>query len=172
MRVDEKKAKILAKYYVDSYLFNGLSVGVFEKEKGKMVALAMSTLYNFGDERVERVPKEHTFRSLQLALENDYFKSKSIEDGTFLEFGIGAVYPEYAMHNISTEALAILEAIARFYGCSAIGGICSSLYTYKVCDLLGHVCTKKIKVSEFYNSKTISNVDLNPKHEYFYWVTK
>ena len=54
----EKEAHILAKYYFDFYLFNGFSIGVFEKESGKLIGLAMSTIHK--DKRLNRVPKEHT----------------------------------------------------------------------------------------------------------------
>ena len=170
MRVDENKAKVLAKYYVDSYFFNGLSIAVFDKRKGKIAGIAMSTFYNFGDERRDTTPKEHTFRSLQLATESEYFNSKSRGDGKFLEYVFGVTYPEYAKNNIATEATAILEDCARFHGCSEMGGICSSEYTYKLCLHLGHECKRKIRVSDFYKTKSNLNLDLN--HEYFYWVSK
>ena len=173
MRVDEKEANILAKYYVDSYLFNGLSIGVFDKESGKLICLAMSSIYNFKDKRVKKVPKEHTFRSLQLATERDYFNSKKDDDGRIFEYIFGLVYPEYGKHNIFTEVSIMSLDLARLHGCTEMGGICSSLYTYKICTKFGHVCGAKIKVSEFVDPGTGLKLftDINPKHEYFYWVS-
>ena len=173
MRVGEKEANILAKYYVDSYLFNGLSIGVFEKESGKLIGLTMNNIHNFKDERVDRVPKEHPYRSLQLATERDYFNSKKDDDGKFFDYIFGMLYPEYGKHNIFTEMQMMSQEIARLHGCTEMGGICSSLYIYKICTKFGHVCDAKIKVSEFVDPETGLKpfVDFNPKHEYFYWVS-
>ena len=92
MRVDENKAKVLAKYYVDSYFFNGLSIAVFDKHSGKMIGLQLNNIHTFSEKRTDTVPKEHTFRSLQLATERDYFKNKSSLNGKILEYGKGVVY--------------------------------------------------------------------------------
>ena len=81
MRVDENKAKILAKYYVDHYLFNGMSVGVFDERKDKLVGLRMNKIVKCGNETLDIDSKEHSFRSIKLALEKDYFKGRSTEDG-------------------------------------------------------------------------------------------
>merc|ERR1719354_780493 len=121
MRVDKNKAKVLAKYYVDSYFFNGLSIAVFDKRKGKLAGLAMSTFYNFGEKRRDTTPKEHTFRSLQLATESQYFNSKSCGDGKFLEYVFGVTYPEYAKNNIASESIDDCTWNNGFYGCSEMG---------------------------------------------------
>ena len=132
-----------------------------------MIGLQLNSIHEFGEERRNTVPKEHTFRDIQLATERDYFESKKFLSGKVLEYGVGVLYPEYAKNNIATETVAKSEDVARFHGCTEVGGICSSEYTYKLCVRLGHTCRKKVKVSEFYE-----NLDMNPDHQYFYWVSK
>jgi len=171
MRVGAEEADILAKYYVDTYFLNGLTIGVFEKTTGKLVCLAMSSLHDFKDERVDRVPKEHTFRNLQLATERDFFIKMRTTSGKIFEYVFGLVYPEWGNYRIFTEVSLMSVGLARLHGCTHMGGICSSLYTFKICIKFGHVCGKKIRVGEFRDAETGAKFEgLNPEHEYFYWV--
>ena len=173
MLVNENKAKVLAEYYVDHYLFNGMSVGVFDERKDKLAGLLLNKVVKFGNESLDVDSKEHSFRSIKLALEKDYFKGKSSEEGKIFQLGLGAVYPEYFKNKIATEGVAMMEDIAKFNGCSEIGGVMSSFYSYKILIKLGYVCANKIKCSEFYDGNLAPKLDdLNREHEYFYWMNK
>ena len=142
------------------------------KNSGKLVCLAISSLHDFKDERVDRVPKEHTFRNLQLATEREFFRKMRSSGGRIFEYKFGLVYPEWGKYRVFTEVSLMSVKVARSRGCTHMGGICSSLYTFKICTRFGHVCDKKIRVGDFVDPETGAKFKgLNPEHEYFYWVS-
>ena len=65
MRVDENKAKVLAKYYLDHYLFLKMSFSAFDERKDKLVGLQLNKIVNLANETLDIGPKENSFCSIK-----------------------------------------------------------------------------------------------------------
>lgn len=176
MKLKPEDAKDVAKYYLDSYLFNGLSFGVFEKPNDKLAGIGFIAIENYGSKvNMEKVPESYRRQvRLQIAAEGGFMTGKSPALGKYGRIRFCSVYPQYARSGMASEMNEVVHDIFKLHGCRAIAGSASSAHILKICLRSGFEVTGRIKLAEYVDSVTGEKpfVDANPPHDYYHWVNK
>ena len=173
IRLNKQDATELADYFVDSYLLNGYSYGLFEKASGKLAGLFLSDLFDLSKERVSTMPEVNKVKPLILEAERQV-SSKIPSSGCFYDLILGGVHPDFRRLGVNREINLHAIEIAKYYGCVGVGGPVSSAYAFRVCTKNGFECLWKTKISSFRDPKTgvLLYPNCDPKHEDYYYVYK
>lgn len=176
MRISKDKAREVARWHVDKFAYNSLSVGAFHKETGKLAAIGIQEKRRFGDKRVSPdCPEDFDGKEpLQKCLEEEYYELKRGENGFYMDCLIGAVYPQYASIGLASEAACMAVAIATEVGCVEIVTFVSHAYAMHMYKKMGYKISGSRKVQEFVDPESGKRpfVEFNEKHENYFFATK
>jgi len=176
MKLQPEDALKVSKWYVNSNLLNGLSVGVFDKETGKLVGLSFISKESYGKlPDSSGIPECYQEQDrLKESLQADIISGKPAERGSYMKTTLVVVLPEYAKYGVASELTAMAIEIAKSLGCYEIGGSLLSPFVLKISLKSGFQVTKSIRLVDYVDSKTGLKpfTDAKPPHDSFYWVNQ
>ena len=174
MRLQPEEAVEVTKWFVNSNLLNGLSIGAFNKETGELVALGLMSKEPYGivpdsSGIPECYQKQHR---LQESVKGDIVSGKPTEMGSYMNHKLVVVQPEYAQIGLATELFFISIEVAKSLGCYEFGGSMSNYYFFKMKMRRDFYVNKSVRLVDYVDSKTGMKpfTDAKPPHDLFYWV--
>jgi len=149
-------------------LAHNCSLGFYEKNEGKLGAVAFSKIIDKSNELTKQTcgkptncwPELIAMKTFDAWMRRDI--CKTLNTNKFMMRGFAAVHTNFAGYGISAQAIRALEALAFQNGCDYTVGLLTSRYSQDINKkFLGYKVLRDLNYSEYFDPNTGLKPDLD-----------